>query len=134
MESLRILYCPNYEDAIKSDFSDFPKFNKLYSAMDKVFNIEFDKIHTVQSVSFRVMSKAWKQNKNDFINNVSKKLLDDGKISLEDKYYIELLVDAFNRHAWRAAYFISSFMNIRNIDYRNWSKNFFKDFTIMVVS
>ncbi|MGZ7147332.1 hypothetical protein [Bacillus sp. BC08] len=119
---------PNYEDAIKSDFSDFPKFNKLFLAIDKVFNIEFDKIYTVQSVSFRVMSKAWKQNKNDFINNVSKKLLDAGKISLEDKYYIELLVDAFNRHAWRAAYFISSFMNIRNSDYRNWTKNFFKDF------
>ena len=48
--------------------------------------------------------------------------------SATDKYYSEMLVDAFNRHPWRAAYFISAFMNIENSDYRTWSKKFFNTF------
>ena len=74
------------------------------------------------------MPHAWKQNKDDFITNVTGKYYALGEISEDDKYYAEILVDAFNRHAWRAAYFISAFLNIENSDYQTWNKNFFKDF------
>jgi len=119
---------PNYDDTLRSDFSDFNKFNKLYIAMSKVFETEFSKNYTIQNTTFKVMSKAWKQNKEDFINSVSRRLLDEGKINLEDKYYIEMLVDAFNRHAWRAAFFISAYLNIKYTDYRTWTKEFFMEF------
>ncbi len=117
---------PNYEDAINISYSDFPKFEKLYIAMQKVYLNSFTNEFTIENVTFKVMPKAWKQNKDDFINNVSQPLYLKGIITIEDKFYIEMLVDAFNRHAWRAAYFISSYMNITNTDYRNWSKSFFK--------
>ena len=51
-----------------------------------------------------------------------------GKLTEEDKYYAEMLVDAFNRHPWRAAYFISAFLTIEYSDYKTWNKQFFKDF------
>jgi len=74
------------------------------------------------------MPTAWKQNKDNFITNVSGKYFSKGEISEEDKYFAEILVDAFNRHPWRAAYFISAFLNIEQTDYRTWNKDFFIDF------
>lgn len=74
------------------------------------------------------MPEAWKQKKEEFIQNVSGRYYSTGQLTEIDKYYSEILVDAFNRNAWRAAFFISAFMNIENIDYRTWSKNFFNTF------
>lgn len=119
---------PNYEDVLNSNYKDFIKFKKLYTAIHKIFNYYFTNEFVVENVTFKVMPKAWKQNKDDFIKNVSSPLYSKQIITIEDKFFIEKLVDAFNRHAWRAAYFISAFMNITNTDYRTWSKSFFKTF------
>lgn len=81
-----------------------------------------------EDIEFKVMPKAWKQNKDDFITNVSARLYAAGELDSEDKFYSEKLADAFNRHAWRAAYFISSLLNIEQTDYRTWEKRFFKTF------
>ena len=96
--------------------------------MTQLFRLDFTNSVTIGGTTFNVMPKAWKQNKDDFIINVSGKYYSTGIISEEDKYFAEILVDAFNRHAWRAAYFISAFLNIEQTDYRTWSKAFFKDF------
>ncbi len=119
---------PTYYDVRNKDYSDFPTFNKLYSAITKLYNLDFTNTVTIDSVTFKVMPKAWKQNKDDFITNVSNKYYSCGQLTTEDKYYAEILVDAFNRHAWRAAYFISAFLNIEQTDYKTWSKKFFNDF------
>lgn len=119
---------PTYEDVRNKQYNDFPRFHKLYKAITKLYTYEFSKTLTIDGIEFKVMPKAWKQNKDDFITNVSAKLYSAGKIDLEDKYYSEKLVDAFNRHAWRAAYFISSLLNIEQTDYRTWEKYFFKNF------
>lgn len=119
---------PTYEDVQNKDYSDFPTFKKLYHSIKLLFNEYFTATKRIQNVDFKVMRKAWKQNKDDFINNVSLPLLQRGIFTAEDKYYSEKLVDAFNRHAWRAAFFISAFLNIENSDYRTWDKNFFKTF------
>lgn len=119
---------PSYDDVLNKDYSDFPTFKKLYSAMKKLFDLDFTNLVTVDNVDFKVMPKAWKQKKDDFIKNVSGKHYSSGLLSEEEKYNAELLVDAFNRHAWRAAYFISAFMNIENSDYRTWNKDFFNRF------
>lgn len=117
-----------YADVRKKDYSDFPTFQKLHHSMTELFRLDFTNSVTIDGITFNVMPRAWKQNKDDFITNVSGKYFSAGEISEEDKYFAEILVDAFNRHAWRAAYFISAFLNIEQTDYRTWSKDFFKDF------
>ena len=49
-------------------------------------------------------------------------------ISSDEKNAIEKLVDAFNRHPWRASFFVSSYMNINDNNYKNWDDNFFTKF------
>lgn len=127
-DHLEYYVIPSYTDVINKDYSDFPKFKKLYSAMKKLFELDFSNSITIDNITFKVMPRAWKQNKEEFIKNVSGKYYSTGQLTENDKYYSEILVDAFNRHAWRAAYFISAFMNIENSDYRTWSKNFFNTF------
>lgn len=119
---------PSYIDVVNKDYSDFPNFNKLYLAMKKLFELDFSKSITIDDLTFKVMPKAWKQNKEEFIKNVSGKYYSTGQLTETDKYYLEFLVDAFNRHPWRAAFFISAFLNIENSDYRTWNKNFFNTF------
>lgn len=119
---------PTYEDVRNKRYNDFPRFSKLYKAITKLYNCEFSKKFIVEDIEFKVMPKAWKQNKDDFITNVSARLYAAGELDSEDKFYSEKLVDAFNRHAWRAAYFISSLLNIEQTDYRTWEKYFFKTF------
>ncbi|MCQ2972309.1 MAG: hypothetical protein MJ209_03350 [archaeon] len=128
MGSSRILRNPLISDVINKDYSDFPNFEKLYLAMKKLFELDFSNSISIDNVTFKVMPKAWKQNKDDFIKNVSGKYYSTGQLTETDKIYSEILVDAFNRYPWRAAYFISAFMNIENKDYRTWSKNFFNTF------
>ena len=119
---------PTYIDVQNKDYSDFPIFKKLYHAIKILFEIEFSNTIYIDNVNFKVMPKAWKQNKESFIQNVSNRLLIEGRFTKEDKFYAERLVDAFNRHAWRAEYFISAFLNIEKTDYKLWSKTFFKEF------
>lgn len=108
----------SYDDVRGKNYHTFSTFKKLYIAIKKLFNLDFTNTVSIDTISFNVMPKAWKQNKDDFINNVSDKYYTSGLITEEDKYYSEILVDAFNRHAWRAAYFISTFLNIENADYK----------------
>jgi len=119
---------PSYTDVINKDYTNFPNFKKLYSAMKKIFELDFSNSITIDDVAFKVMPRAWEKNKEEFIKNVSGKYYSTGDLTETDKYYSEILVDAFNRHPWRAAFFISAFMNIENSDYRTWNKNFFNTF------
>lgn len=127
-DHLEYYVIPLYNDVLNNDYSDFPKFQKLYLAMKKLFELEFSNPITIDNVTFKVLPKAWEKNKEGFIENVSGKYYSDHKLTAEEKKELEDLVDAFNRHPWRAAFFISAFMNIENIDYRTWSKDFFTAF------
>ncbi|TDT71559.1 hypothetical protein EV215_0937 [Hypnocyclicus thermotrophus] len=118
---------PNLYDVSNSCFLQFPKFSTLKSAMNKLFDEYFIKNININGIEFKVMEHAWKQNKDSFISNVTDPMFSRGILSEEEKLYAETLVDAFNRHAWRAAYFISAFMNIKN-NYSMWTKKFFMDF------
>ncbi|KYG28195.1 hypothetical protein [Alkalihalobacillus trypoxylicola] len=118
---------PNLYDISNNDFSEFPKFSTLESAMRKLFDKYFVKKVKIDGIEFKVMERAWKQNKDSFILNVTDPMFSEGILSESEKLYAETLVDAFNRHAWRAAYFISAYMNIKN-DYSMWTKQFFINF------
>lgn len=104
---------PNLYDISNNHFSDFPKFSTLESAMRKLFHQYFVKKVSIDGIDFKVMKHAWKQNKDSFITNVTEPMFSEGILSESEKLYAETLVDAFNRHAWRAAYFISAYMNIK---------------------
>lgn len=118
---------PNLHDITVNNFNEFSKFSILVSAMEKLYTEYFTKDVSIKNTTFKVMPKAWKQNKDDFIKNVSDPLTNKGVLSTDEKFYAERLVDAFNRHAWRAAYFISAYMNISK-DYASWSKSYFQTF------
>lgn len=119
---------PTYIDVQNKDYTDFPIFKKLYNSIKILFESEFSKKIDIEGTNFNVMPKAWKQNKEDFIQNVSNRLYHQKKFTKDDKFFAEKLVDVFNRHAWRAEYFISAFLNIENTDYKTWSKSFFEKF------
>lgn len=118
---------PNLHDILNNCFSDFPKFSTLESAMRKLFHQYFLKTVNIDGIDFKVMERAWKQNKDSFITDVTDPMFSQGILSETEKLYAETLVDAFNRHAWRAAYFISAYINIKS-DYKMWKKQFFISF------
>jgi len=126
-EHLEFYIIPNLYDITNNNISDFPKFSILETAMKKLFDKYFVKNITIDEIDFKVMDKAWEQNKNNFISNVTDPMFSTGILSESEKFYAETLVDAFNRHAWRAAFFISSYMNIKS-DYSKWTKQFFVNF------
>lgn len=124
---LEIYILPNIIDVESNDLTEFDSFSILNNTIRKIFEKYFTKIVTIDSIEFYSMKKAWPRNKNDFIKTVSSPLFFEGYLSENEKYTAERLVDAFNRHPWRAAYFISSYMNLDK-NYSNWSKDFFVKF------
>ncbi|MFI3227841.1 MAG: hypothetical protein R3Y09_10615 [Clostridia bacterium] len=118
---------PNLFQLFNCDLQLYPNFTVLDSAMRKLYQDYFSKEINVSGVSFGVMEKAWKQNKDDFINLVSNPMYISNRFSENEKLAADTLVDAFNRHAWRAAYFISAYINISK-NYASWSKDFFIEF------
>ncbi|WP_099363780.1 hypothetical protein [Fredinandcohnia onubensis] len=124
---------PNYTDVKNKSFDEYPKFKILFSAMEKIWNEQFTKTvgfdyranGGIQTFENKVMRRAWPQFKDGFIEKISSVLYSENKISLDEKLALERLVDAFNRHAWRAAYFISSIMTTYLKDYYSWDKEFF---------
>ena len=118
---------PLYTEVVNKDYSDFPRFEELYLAMKKIFELEFSNSITIDTVTFNVLPKAWEQKKEDFIKSVFSKYTST-QLTEDDKNYLDKLIDAFNRNPRRAAFFISAFMNIENSDYRTWNKNFFNTF------
>ena len=122
---------PNYHDLKNGEFCDFPKFQKLFSAMKKVYNLSFTsslEIGEPEPVLIKCQNLTFAQNKEVFIENTLNHWIDEGKISEEDKFYIERLTDAFNRFPWRTAFFISSIFIALQKPYETWDKAFFVDF------
>ena len=118
---------PNLDDIQENDFSTFPKFNILKKTMGKLFEEYYTKeIKLPNGQKFKGMKKAWPKNKDAFIKEVSLELFNANKINEAEKFSAEKLVDAFNRHPWRAAYFISSYMNIKT--FSKWQKEQFNIF------
>ncbi len=124
---------PHLDDVKNKNFDEFEKFKTLDSAMRKTFEHEFTKTveikHEEEIREFLVQKYAWKQNKDSFINLVSRPLYESKILNEDERICIERLVDAFNRHSWRAAYFISAYVAIDK-NYDSWTKDFFKNLYI----
>jgi len=130
---LHFFVIPTYEDFMGKNFEEFPKFKKLYTAMEKIWKEFFTKEISINSFKIKSMKKGegWSDyNKDTFINDVLKPLVSDRKIDGEDRHNIERLVDAFNRFPFRASFFISSVMNAHLCDYNQWTKDDFVYFYI----
>ena len=124
---LEFYVIPTINDIMFMNFEKYPRFQVLDTVMKKLFDEYFTRDVEIQGLSFKAMEKAWKQNKDQFIEFVTDPLFKNNVLSEEEKFFAEGLVDAFNRHAWRAAYFISAYMNISK-NYESWSKEFYIDF------
>ena len=122
---------PTYSDLKDKDFNDFPKFKNLFSAMEKVYQISFVsniELKTDTSVNIKCQTNTFPTNTETFSKNYLERWVSEGSITTEDKFYIERLVDAFNRFPWRAAYFISSIFIAFQKPYETWKIEFFIDF------
>lgn len=122
---------PTYSDLKDKDFNDFPKFKNLFSAMEKVYQISFVsniELKTDASVNIKCQTNTFPTNTETFSKNYLERWVSEGSITTEDRFYIERLVDAFNRFPWRAAYFISSIFIAFQKPYETWETEFFIDF------
>lgn len=123
---------PCYENVLAENFEDFPKFEKLYQAMKKVYNLSFTNSLNINDngtqISIKCQTETFPQNRDKFVLNVLTPWFERGVLTETDKFYIERLTDAFNRFPWRAAFFISSIFISFEKSYSSWSKNFFIDF------
>ncbi|MFC1592654.1 hypothetical protein ACFL4C_01415 [Candidatus Omnitrophota bacterium] len=125
---LEFFLLPTYEDILKNNLKDFPKFETLYSAMERIWNICFTETTMIGGMIIRSMKGAWPQDKDTFIKKVALPLEKNNKISSTQRHQLERLVDAFNRHSWRAAFFIWSILGIKALDYKKWDKRCFVNF------
>ncbi|MBA7493507.1 hypothetical protein ES702_04066 [subsurface metagenome] len=127
---LDLFLLPSYKDVTNRNFVDFPKFNTLFNVMKKIWKIFFVNEKEICEIKIKSMKKAWPVKKDDFIQKVSYPLFEDGKIDIHERESVERLVDAFNRHSWRAAYFIWSIMTVFEKDYYSWDRDFFVNFYV----
>jgi hypothetical protein len=125
---LQFYLMPTYDDILNNKLDNFPKFKRLNSSMERIWDIAFQKEIMIDGKIIKSMEKSWPQAKDDFIEKVTLPLYTKKKITLDQKYDLERLVDSFNRHSWRAAFFIWNIMNIKIHDYRKWNKDFFVKF------
>ena len=121
---------PTYQDIKDNDFSQFKKFSELYSSMKKIWDIEYVNHVEIEHHNFKSLEVAWDKNKEKLRENKLLKLEQNSEnnFNREDTYQIERLVDAFNRHPWRACYFIWAVFTIKDFDYNLWSKDLFQKF------
>jgi hypothetical protein len=117
---------PTYDDIMSGNLNDFPRFKELKRSIGKLFDLYFTEVSEINGKELRYMKKSWPIKK---FRKITSTLVANGKIEIEDKGRLDLLVDAFNRHPWRAAYFIWSICNIdKTNDYRKWTKDDFIKF------
>lgn len=121
---------PTYQDIKENKFSQFEKFSELYLSMKKIWDIEYVNSVEIEHQNFKSLETAWDKNKEKLRENKLLKLEQNSKNSFnrEDTYQIERLVDAFNRHPWRACYFIWAVFTAKDFDYNLWSKDLFQKF------
>lgn len=120
---------PTYEELLRNDFDDFTKFKNLFDAMKKIFNNNYSKTFSIngENIHYIPSGNSLGSSKDQFINKMDD-LIQKKIITINDKYILERLVDAFNRLPTRAAFFISSIMLAFDYDYNKWDKNFFIKF------
>lgn len=125
---LECYFIPTIADIRGSIPSNFIKFQRLFNAIEKTFNAEYLGSCSISGHSFSTLPAAWPANKDDFINEVTRPLNQKGILDDDERVDIETLVDAFNRHPWRAAFFISALITAKRDDYSQWDKQFFIEF------
>lgn len=127
---LHFFLIPNYQDAKSKNYELFPKFKSLFGSITKMWNLFYTNKQNVQGITIHSMDKSWPQDKDTFMAKVTDPLYQKGKLTKAEVQDIDRLVDAFNRHSWRAAFYIWSLMTIYDKDYYTWDKAFFNEFYV----
>ena len=125
---LECYFIPTLFDIRNDTIGSFTKFQRMFSAIKKTFHNQYTVAVTISGHEFKVLPNAWPSNKDKFINDVSRSLNQKGVITDGERADLETLVDAFNRHSWRAAFFISAIITSKQDDYNAWDKDFFIEF------
>lgn len=124
---------PNYDDLLHRNFENFHKFEKLFATMEKVYNLSFTSTKNIEltngeTICIKCQEQSFPKNKEQFMNTTMVEWINNGSITSDDRFWVDRLIDAFNRFPWRAAFFISSIFMSYIKSYDTWSKDFFTKF------
>lgn len=119
---------PTLDEVKSGSMPEFPRFEKLFKVIEKIWKIEFTNEDELLGKKIRSMKKSWPQKRDGFVQYLSEKYVKTNLLSSDDAHELGLLVDMFNRNPWRAAGFIWCTMNIRGLDYDSWSQDFLDQF------
>ena len=127
---LHFFVIPTYDNIQEGNMSEFPKFQKVYSAMRKIWESEFPKKIKLDGMEIRSMERAWPHTVDKLMTEVLIPMRKRREITQDDVFLLGRLVDAFNRHPGRTTFFIWSIMSIGGIDYNEWDNDMFREFYI----
>ena len=125
---LHFFVIPTYGEILSSELSKFPKFEEIHSAMRKIWETEFPEKISLKGMTVRSMKRAWPHTMDQFVTEILGGMQGRGIITSRDKFLLGRLVDAFNRHPRRTAFFVWSIMSIADNDYVKWDKDMFVEF------
>ena len=128
---------PTFDEVRSDSMSEFPRLEKLFKLIDRIWNLEFTNTHQLQGQEIRSMETSWPNQRDGFVEYLNKKYSVRQSVTLlssEDAYDLGVLADMFDRFPPRAAGFIWCVMNIRELDYRSWSRDFLDEFYLLVLS
>ncbi|MBI1828794.1 MAG: hypothetical protein HY222_06280 [Thaumarchaeota archaeon] len=126
---------PTYNDVKLKNISDFPRFENLMHAIEKIWNLEFtnsDIIHGIEIKSMR-RGRSWPNTRDEFVRYIEA-TYDSNTITPNEAHELGILVDMFDRFPKRAAGFIWCVMSIYSIGYEKWDKEFLDEFYLRYFS
>ena len=125
---------PTFDEVKSKSMSEFPRFEQLLSVVEKIWKIEFTRVHDISGKKIYSMTKAWPKTRDAFVKYLNNTHVKSSLLTQGDAYELGLLVDMFNRNPLRAAGFIWSTMSIFRLDYENWSRDFIDKFYLYCIS
>lgn len=121
---------PTYSDIKNETLGDFSKYSLLYTTLQKIKPVYFKNYCTLEGETKKIhyMDKSWPQDRDSFRNKVILKLEEKNILKSNEGHSLGRLVDAFNRHGWRAAFYSWIILNTKDDDYNDWTKEYFTKF------
>ena len=119
---------PTFGEVKSNNIVEFEKFEKLMGLIKKIWKLEFTVENMIHGKKIKSLIKSWPKKRDGFVKYLKDVHEVNGTLTQDESYNLGLLVDMFNRNPQRAIGFIWSVMNIHELDYESWNKDFLDEF------
>ncbi len=121
---------PTYNDVKAKNTSDFPRFDNLLHAIEKIWELEFTNRDQIQGKEVRSMNRgrSWPDTRDEFVRYIEEEHVRNNTLTPDESHELGLLVDMFDRFPKRAAGFIWCVMSINSLEYEKWDKRLVDEF------